>query len=299
MTLFSWLRNRSATSARQQRVTAARFRPQLEALEDRWLPSTLTVISAADSGPGSLRADIAAAHSGDTIVFAPSLNGKTITLTSGQLDINKGLTIQGPGAGQLTISGGNTSRVFEVFGPSTNVTLSGLTITQGSSWNSSGYLRDGGGIVNANGSTLTIENCIVSNNHAAYEGGGIANLFHATLKIIDSTLLGNSVSDGMGDGMGGGLYSVGGCTVTMQNCTVSDNSGAYEGGGLWLGGTTTTMTGCTVSGNSAGTRGCGIYSATPDTLTVTDSVFSDNTIGNLPYPPIYGPWVNGGGNTGV
>ena len=37
----------------------------------------------ADSGAGSLRATIAAADNGDTINFASSLSGQTITLTSG------------------------------------------------------------------------------------------------------------------------------------------------------------------------------------------------------------------------
>jgi len=54
MMLFSWLRKRTATPASQHRLTAARFRPQLEALEDRLVPSTLTVTSAADNGPGTL-----------------------------------------------------------------------------------------------------------------------------------------------------------------------------------------------------------------------------------------------------
>jgi hypothetical protein len=78
------------------------------------VPSTLTVTNNLDSGTGSLRADIAAAHNGDTIVFAPSLDGQTITLTSGELLIRKNLTIAGPGAGELTVSGNHASRVFEV-----------------------------------------------------------------------------------------------------------------------------------------------------------------------------------------
>src|SRR3981081_2580491 len=57
-----------------------------------------TVTNTADSGPGSLRAAISAAASGDKINFAPTLNGQTITLTSGELLINKNLSIQGPGA---------------------------------------------------------------------------------------------------------------------------------------------------------------------------------------------------------
>src|SRR5437762_3030951 len=104
MSFFSWLRNRISNRAprgrAQRRAAAPRFRPQLEALEDRCLPSTLTVLNNLDSGPGSLRAEIAAAKSKDTIVFAPRLDGQTITLTSGELLINKNLTITGPGAGQ-------------------------------------------------------------------------------------------------------------------------------------------------------------------------------------------------------
>ena len=45
--------------------------------------ATLTVTTTADSGPGSLRAAIAAASDGDTIQFDAALNGQTITLTSG------------------------------------------------------------------------------------------------------------------------------------------------------------------------------------------------------------------------
>jgi Domain of unknown function (DUF4347) len=50
---------------------------------------TFTVTSTADSGAGSLRAAIAAAQSGDTIVFNSGLANQTITLAS-QLDISCG-----------------------------------------------------------------------------------------------------------------------------------------------------------------------------------------------------------------
>src|SRR3954471_14169170 len=74
-----------------------RFRPRFEGLEDRTVLSTLTVTNNLDSGAGSLRAAIKAAASGDTIVFAPSLVGQTIALTSGELAISKSLDIEGPG----------------------------------------------------------------------------------------------------------------------------------------------------------------------------------------------------------
>ena len=81
-----------------------------------------------DSGPGSLRCAIASAFTGDTITFAPNV-GPQINLTSGELLIQKDLTIQGPGAKVLTVSGSSLSRVFRVNGA--QVTMSGLTIANG------------------------------------------------------------------------------------------------------------------------------------------------------------------------
>src|SRR5262245_4138956 len=85
MSFFSWLRNRTSLRSpqgrAQHRPAASRFRPQLEALEDRCLPSTLTVMNNLDDGSaGSLRYEIGHAQSGDTIVFDKSLKSKTITL---------------------------------------------------------------------------------------------------------------------------------------------------------------------------------------------------------------------------
>src|SRR5262245_33355104 len=119
-------RNRARTPGR----SAPARRLTLEALEGRLVPSTLTVLNNADSGPRSLRATSAAAASGDTIVFSNALAGRTITLTSGQLAINKDLDIEGLGAGRLTVSGNDAGRVFSV-GAGSTVTLARLTIAHG------------------------------------------------------------------------------------------------------------------------------------------------------------------------
>jgi hypothetical protein len=68
-----------------------------------------------------------------------------------------------------------------------------------------------------------------------------------------------------------------------------------------------TVNGCTFSGNLANYIGGGpgvhpigndIYNAASASfLTVSDSVFSNNT--PYTFEPILGPWTNGGGNTGV
>ena len=65
-------------------------------------PGGYAVCNTNDRGPGSLRQAILDASPGDTINFAPSVT--TVTLTSGELVINKNLTITGPGANRLTIT---------------------------------------------------------------------------------------------------------------------------------------------------------------------------------------------------
>ncbi|MCK7502806.1 MAG: hypothetical protein MZV70_01060 [Desulfobacterales bacterium] len=72
---------------------------------------TVIVTTTVDSGPGSLRQAIVDALSGDTIAFDPTLNGQTITLTSGELVIGEDLTINGPDTDGVTVSGGRRPRV--------------------------------------------------------------------------------------------------------------------------------------------------------------------------------------------
>ena len=277
---------------------------QVEVLENRRLLSALTVTTAADSGAGSLRAEIAAANSGDTINFASNLKGQTITLTSGELLINKGLTIQGSAASQLTISGGNSSRVFDV-ASSQPVVLTGLTISNGAS-------GGGAGISNAMGSNLTVSACTISNCHAETvyngSGGGIAN--GGTLTLSGCTISGDSARlSGEGGGIlnagqmrasnctlsgdsatvGGGIYVSRG-QVWLTNCTIAGNS-ACEGGGVYVGGTNNTvvsLTNCTVSLNHAnrlGTvdgwgGGIGVASlyVTPGILYLNNTIVAGNTV---------------------
>ena len=134
MTL-SWLhrllkrKSRPASRTGRKEVWRNRFVPSLEALGERIVPSTFQVTTLADAGPGSLRAAVAGAnaHAGaDTIDFQPGLTG-TIALTGGQLDVTDHLTITGPRADKLTVSGSNLSRVFEVESGRT-VLIPGLTI---------------------------------------------------------------------------------------------------------------------------------------------------------------------------
>ena len=172
----------------------------------------------ADSGSGSLRAEIAAARSGDTIVFSDKLDGRTITLTSGELMVNDNLNIDGLGAQKLSISGGGASRVFDI-GSGATVTISGLTITDGSA-------EFGGGILNEAGATLDISQAALTGNHALgdtggdADGGAIDNEAGASLSIVQTSLVDNT-TNGSDQSYGGAIYNQG--SAALRSCTFSAN----------------------------------------------------------------------------
>ena len=105
--------------------------------------STVTVTTCSDSGAGSLRQAVIDAIAGDTIVFAPSPSCSLITLTSGDIEIAKNLTIDGPGAGALTVSGASLGAVSVFVVDNVTATISGLTIKDGGV---NGGHSSGGGI---------------------------------------------------------------------------------------------------------------------------------------------------------
>src|SRR5438034_9636980 len=84
----------------------------------RWIAAasadenTITVINTNDGGHGSLRQAIADANDGD-IINARGVFG-SIELSSGELPVNKNLTINGPGADKLSVENTHSSRVLEI-----------------------------------------------------------------------------------------------------------------------------------------------------------------------------------------
>lgn len=262
--------------------------------------ATFTVTKVADTNDGtcdadcSLREAIAAANASaanDTIAFS-SLFGtsQTITLSGTDLIItNAGtLTINGPGADKLTVSGNSVSRVI-TNDTSAVTTINNLLVTGGTGvstittgrgggiYNSGGTLTlnnvivtansaaNGGGLNNASAGTpavpgtLTFNNCIVSSNTATGSGGGMQNFSTSTVTINNSLFLGN-ISNGTTGG-GGGQFNGG---VQITNSTFANNSApAGSGGGIQSNGTLgTILTNVTVSGNSSLNNGGGIHRGT-------------------------------------
>ncbi|MFL6501650.1 MAG: choice-of-anchor Q domain-containing protein [Candidatus Udaeobacter sp.] len=231
--------------------------------------ATITVTNTNDSGAGSLRQAVADVVNGDTIDFGVT---GTITLMTGELLVNKNITLNGPGSDHLIVDGNHVSRVFHVSGGVTAI-IAGLAITNGSAsdW--------GGGIYNDQ-SVLTVNNCNIVGNFAPGWGGGIFNdsfVSSATLRVTNSTLSGNSANS-----TGGAIYSdgsYGNARLEIVNSTVSGNS-AHVGGGIYNSHSASTISNCTLSGNSASYGGGGVFHVGINgsaTLRVTNSTLSANS----------------------
>jgi hypothetical protein len=223
---------RQAIPARPRRS----FIPRLIVLEDRTVPSTFTVTSLNDMGPGTLRAGVASGA--NTIRFAPGLHG-TITLSS-EIDITSSLTIDGPGARQLTVSGGNSTRVFDVSGSATHLTIDRLTIANGLALPSAflpGLAAFGGGLLNDGANVSLSQDVFVGNqagNGTSYAGGGaIANIGGAHLTVHQTNFLANTANGGTNFGNGGAVDDDQSSIVDIENSTFVANfaTGGNANGG--------------------------------------------------------------------
>ena len=219
---------------------------QLEVIESyNSVFATLTVTNNNDSGTGSLREAIATAESGDTIEFDPSLANQTITLTSGQLEIDKDLIIDGGNTTDgnnnpsLTISGNNAHRVLET-GFQTNVTIRNLTIANGRT-TEAGIAGNGAGIKTGFESTLIVENSTFENNVTSGEGGGaIWAASQTNTTIINSKFDNNDATLGEAERGGGAITVSGFAVLTIENSEFTNNKG-INGGAINNGSTALTV----------------------------------------------------------
>ncbi len=233
-------------------------------------PTDLVVTTLADSGAGSLRDAIGRIADGGTITFDPSLADGTVTLTSGQITAERSVTVDGPDAKPVTISGDGASRVLQV-NAGAEVTMDDLVISDGVA------APQGGGILNYG--DLSLDRVVVTNNlensggAAAFDlgGGGIYNGDGASLSLTDST-----VSDNATLGQpGGGVYGFFNSTINVTRSTISGNVGGDVAGGLRTLGDATIIASTISDNTSTGWHGGGIF-ATDGTVVIEDSSIVDN-----------------------
>lgn len=113
--------------------------------------------------------------------------------------------------------------------------------------------------------TNVARQCVVSNNSALYDGGGLSGATaHYTALVDDCDVVNNSARDG------GGLFY-----VTATNCRIWRNAAtnaSYLGGG---GGKSVYLYSCSVISNAATKNGGGVYGGD----SARDTVFAHNTAG--------------------
>jgi hypothetical protein len=252
---------------------------------------TITVTNTNDSGPGSLRQALTDANDGDTITFA--ITG-IIGLTSGELLVDRSITILGPGANTLTVARAQGAPIFRIFHvmPSHIVIIQGVTISNGSTFQ--GLTIGGAGIWNDH-SNLTVNNCVLTGNAVDHQvsGGGISNdagdSGSASLTINNSLIAENNLGANEAVNFGGGIYNYGihgSATLTINNSTISGNQ-AFQGGGLFSDGGVTgsiaavTINNSTFSGNYADQYAGGIMNEADEgglaTVIVINSTFARNS----------------------
>jgi CSLREA domain-containing protein len=214
----------------------------------------------------SLREAITAAGSGDTVRFAPGLSG-TITLSS-QLVITKDLTINGPGADVITVSGNDAVRVFSV-DSGVAFAIDNLTIANGSA--SGG----GAGAIYApySGSgpktTLAVNNCTFTGNI-----GGAIYIHEAEFTVTDSVF-----STNVCEGCSAGAIFIDACldkNAFISGSTFYSNTAGNEGGAILSFHSNLVISDSSFIGNGA-TSGGAIVNTFLGHLTVNSSSFISNT----------------------
>lgn len=269
--------------------------------------NTFQVTNLNASGAGSLAQAVIDANANpdaDEITFQSGLSG-TINL-AGQLNITESVTITGPGADALTVSGGNSSRVFYLFNKTNDldVSISGLTAANGRGqigaavidWGenmtldsvkitgsvatetASGFNGGGGVYIAYESADVVIRNAVISGNTSAKNGGGIY-LYNGSLVLEDSVVSDNQATS-FANAKGGGINLRNPKAVTIERSTISGNSASGSGGGVYImkaeSGAVFAVKDSTVSGNDAVSGGGVVIGNPADPAAIENCTISGN-----------------------
>jgi hypothetical protein len=226
---------------------------------------TVTTCSGDASTPGSLPYEVANATSGDTITFSVACPASSPIVVGSPIEIGVNLTINGPGAGAVDVSGTTAddpvpnTDLFEVE-PGIVTAISGVTIDNGVGISD----LSAGGINNYG--TLTVSDSVLTDNVGDAAGG----IYNTGALTITSSLLSRNAVPGFGVEDGAGAVDNDGGTVTIVDSTVSKNEPALDFGGLVNNNGSMTVSGTTLVGNVGGVEN------DDGTLSITNSTVVGN-----------------------
>jgi hypothetical protein len=267
-------------------------------IESAHAAGAFTVTASTDDGSGgagTLSAAINQANGspGSTIDF--NVPGGSISVTGDLPDITAPVTVTGPGAGSLTITGNDAHRIFYVDSASAT-TISGLTLSHGSASSMGGAIRSrsaltltgdvftanaagiDGGAVAVEGAPLTVTNSTFTGNQASNWGGAVFVGAASSASITGSTFTGQNTAGNSGGAVS--FYDIDAATV--DSSTVSGNTARWGGGindwgGDRSGGSgTLTVSNSIVSENHASRYGGGVYAFATDAVTIQNTTIDNN-----------------------
>lgn len=240
-------------------------------------PAAVQVNSTADPGDGTcdmsectLREAIATVAAGGEITFQPGL-GAVIALShaAGQLVIDRGMAIRGPGSDVLLVRGNRdarlAARVLFVNAAGADVEISDISFAKG-------YVGESGGCIQSEGSRLTLTRVVVAECESFGAGGGIgttgAGPHTGYLSLVDVTVRDSWAANG-----GGGVFNNHSSTLAVSGSTISGNEGR-DGGGIGSTGAAAIVN-TTISSNRSRARGGGL-DAQNSTMSVTHGTIFGN-----------------------
>ena len=201
--------------------------------------TTEDVVNAGD-GVLSLREAVSQANAtaaADTIVFASAIEGqtlvedRTLVLTGGELSVSRDLTIDGDQNNDgtaITISGHRASRILDVTGTETDISLHDLTITGGRTEGDGDEFNRGegedGGAIKFIGRNLSVDNLVLSENEG-YGFGGAIYFKGSAIKIENSEFSSNNSARG-------GAIFVSTGNILISSSDFVGNDGNYGGGAM-------------------------------------------------------------------
>ena len=221
---------------------------------------TVTVVT---NGGTTIQAALAQSTNDYDIVLVEA--GTYLITNDIDFSSNVVLLISADGPSDTVIDADGTTRVIEFEDPVTShASIRGFTITGGSK-------GKGAGIRLKENANPTIVSCIISNNNATEDGGGVW-CENASPEFRNCTFVDNQAEDD-----GGGVFCKDGGTPRFSSCYFTVNLAKDNGGGLCFKDSSTgTVSSCTIAGNTAYDHGGGIYckQASPS---IESCLVSDNT----------------------
>jgi len=195
-----------------------------------------------------------------------------VITVANEIAVNNSVTLDGTGH-TATISGGNTTRVFNV-GAGAVFGVNNVTIANG-------FASSGGAIIN-DGGTVNLSNATLSNNRATTAGGAIANV-NGTVSATACVFSGNTVAavstvEMRADAFGGAIFNDDGGAAVIVRSTFANN---VVTGGHAVGNEGFVLNGGNAEGGAIHNEGV---------LAVSESSFSGNSAvggnGTTPIQPV-------------